>query len=147
MNPSIPEQPKPGFKVPENYFETLDERVLTALRSETGKKPVPPRMRISSATWSIAASLILGGFAILLFRPGTESKINLSYGLQHIDSAELAEYTGSLELDEEEFEAFLPEQVVDSIYNAQIAEASAYDEDLLQDIESEYSILDEDNDI
>jgi|GEM_PF-6742662 len=146
MNPNLSNKPKHGFKVPENYFETLDGRILAALGSEQTAKAAP-RFRFSRAAWPIAASLILGSFAFLLFNPGSESNTGLSYSLQHLDSAELTEYTGNLELDEEEFEAYLPEQLVDSIYNTQIAEATYYEEDLLQDLESEYSILDEDNGI
>lgn len=54
---------KSGFKIPEDYFETLESKILNNLPTETKVKPLFPKKMIG---WTIAASLILVASLTLL---------------------------------------------------------------------------------
>jgi len=133
-----------GFKVPEGYFESFEERVLSRIREE---KPGKGRMWISKSRlwWPVAACLVMAiGIVYFVSRPSQE--VSLAAAMDNVDTIELAAFTDEVDLNEDEFEEIMPVYTVDSLYQAEIA-STDNGGDLspleLQDVEEEFSPLDE----
>lgn len=133
-----------GFKVPEGYFDSFEERVLSRIKKEdTGKRMWISKSRV---LWPVAACLVMAiGIVYVANRPSGEA--SLAVAMDNVDTVELAAYTEEVDLSEEEFEDIIPVYTVDSLYEAEIASADDIGGGLslleLQDVEEEYSPLDE----
>lgn len=136
-----------GFRVPEDYFENLDERVFERLRTEQ-----KPQLKVwkKTQTWLAAASIALlfgiGGYFFFRNSPVPDQQISFD----SIDATELLAYENEAELNEEEFEEFIPAYTVDSLYEAEILSAAStgFSQEELTDLEEEFSALeDEETDI
>lgn len=133
-----------GFKVPDGYFDSFEERVLSGIREE---KPEKRKMQVSKSRvwWPVAACLVMAiGIGYLASRPSAE--VNLAAAMDNVDTAELTAYTNEVDLSEDEFEDIIPVYTVDSLYQAEIASADntgGLSPLELQDVEEEFSPLDE----
>lgn len=132
-----------GFKVPDGYFDSFEERVLARIREEKNEKKMWASK--SRAWWPVAACLVMAiGIGYIANRPSPN--VNLAAAMDNVDTVELAAYTDEVDLSEEEFEEIIPVYTVDSLYQAEIASTDNAG-DLspleLQDVEEEFSPLDE----
>lgn len=134
-----------GFRVPEGYFDSFEERVLSRIKKE--ERP-GKRMWISKSRvlWPVAACLVMAiGIVYVANRPSQE--VSLAAALDNVDTIELAAYTEEVDLSEEEFEEIIPVYVVDSLYKEDIVSKGNTGSELspleLQDVEEEFSPLDE----
>ncbi len=136
-----------GFKVPEHYFEDFDHKVLERLR-EMQEKPKPGLRVWKKQAWLVAASMaLISAIAYIAYQtaPVTNQE-QLSF--DNLDPEELIAYENEIELSEDEFEDIIPAYTIDSLYNAEILPVSyEFNEQDLQDIEEEYSALDEEIEI
>lgn len=130
--------------LPAGYFEQLDDRVINRLKNEP--VPVIPFYRKKSFYLvSVAASLalLLGVFSIF---QGQNHQDETEISFSNIDSAELVAFEESVDLNDEDFEAIIPEATVDSIYNATFVhktDNNTLTEEDIEDVEDEFSPLDE----
>lgn len=95
-----------GMQMPEGYFDGLESRLMERIASEGHKRNLPmtvvkkPARRISRMQWTmaIAATLALVLTAVWFFKPGPEP---------------VAPATASVDLTDEEIEAYMLENVQD----------------------------------
>ncbi len=138
-----------GFKIPDNYFGEMEENVIRRLDLKEKISEQSDRRKLSFYYWPIAASIILGGFAWLTFKPGKGNSESFYQAIQSLDSSELNQYVYTAELEDEEFIYLIPETLVDSLYETEISgsPANIIQEADLEYLEEEYSALDLDTDI
>lgn len=134
-----------GFTIPENYFRDLDGKILSQLDKNIQVKTIPDKRTLSFYYWPIAASLILGGFAFMLFNTKETHTVSFKTELNNTDTATINNYISSVELNDEEFEYYVPSTVIDSLYVAEFTEPvyEGITQEDLEDLEEEYSALEE----
>lgn len=134
-----------GFTIPENYFRDLNGKILSQLDKNEQMNTIPDKRKLSFYYWPIAASIILGGFAFILFDTKETQTVSFKTELNNTDTSIINNYISSVELNDEEFEYYVPNTVIDSLYVVEIAEP-VYDgitQEDLEDLEEEYSALEE----
>jgi hypothetical protein len=136
---------KNGFKTPESYFDHFEDRVFERLKAINTKQAPTLSVWRKKTTWMAAA-----GLALICSIAYIASYTSGSPGIEavtfdQLDAAELAQYENEVELSEDEFEEIIPAYTVDSLYKAEILQASnnGFSKDELKDLEEEYTALDE----
>jgi hypothetical protein len=143
MNDLDPKYRSNPFKVPDKYFEELEDSVLNRLKKEPKTKVFflfSKGFRYSA----IAAALALFLYFNLYKKDTTIKNTNQEITFNNIDSVELENYIANVEISDEDLISILPSNLVDSIYQEEIVEAKndLYDEAIIEDIEEEYNLLD-----
>ncbi len=127
-----------GFKVPDNYFNQLESGITEQLYPKKEKW----RIYIGNAI-SIAASItIVICIGILSYKSTQTQETEITFS--DLDSMDIVNYTSSIDISDEEFEEIIPEQVIDSIYDAEIIHEQASNkipEEELLELEEEYNFL------
>ena len=142
-----PKYKREGWTIPEAYFESLEDKVFKRLKNEK------PKSKTHIIKWrkpvAIAASLaVIVLITILSYRSARTEDTEISFN--DLDSMDIANFENNEELNDEEFEEFVPEAVVDSLYNTRVKAAyvnTYISKEELQDLEEEYSILDDETEI
>ncbi len=131
------------FKVPEQYFETLENRVVEKLYGKTQFKVYINRII------AIAASIVIVvGIGLLSFRSNTND--NKSITFSDLDSSDIAAFENSVEFSDEDIEELVSDYTIDSLYRADVKFEPINNQLSKQDIselEEEFEILDSDIDI
>jgi hypothetical protein len=133
-----------GFKIPENYFENFEDNVMNRLQKDhLNKKPIFFSHKIF---WPIAATILLAGLSIIFLNKESHVSDSKAIDFSSLDSTEINAYLSSLEISDAEFLDFVPETLVDSLYEAEITDYAnvEFDPIQLQDLEDEFSILNDD---
>ncbi len=129
-----------GFKVPENYFEALEERVIKHLPKEDKRRALPKWKH-----WSIAASLfIAAGLGAFYFMSRKDEVIDIATA--SISTSELEEYENNVEVSDDELADIVSLQLIDSLYQTRVISAKSKSREHQKEIESieeEYSPLDD----
>jgi hypothetical protein len=129
-----------AFKVPENYFETFDDKVMARLY----KKDKQVHTILAWKRWGIAASLfIVASATVFLYMNRSQAAVDIASAT--ISDAELERFRNEAEVNEEEFLELLSTQAIDSIYQLEVVSVSntTFSEEETETIEEEYSPLDE----
>lgn len=131
-----------GFKVPENYFEQLDERVLQQLQRthKPGTLFLPLMKKMSVA----AAIFLASGIAVFLYQQNKQNTLSIDNA--NIAETEYQEFQNNIEINDDELTEVLSNQFVDSLYKAEVLSVSKPSDtntDELESVEEEYSPLDE----
>jgi hypothetical protein len=131
-----------GFKVPENYFEQLDERVLQQLprTHKPGTLFLPLMKKMSVA----AAIFLASGIAVFLYQQNKQNTLSIDNA--NIAETEYQEFQNNIEINDDELTEVLSNQFVDSLYKAEVLSVSKPSDtntDELESVEEEYSPLDE----
>lgn len=131
-----------GFKVPDNYFEQLDDRVLQQLpRKHKHGTLVLPIMK----KMSIAAALFLAsGLAVFLYQQNNKAPFSIDNA--SIAETEFQEFQNTLEISDDELTEVLSNQFIDSLYKAEVLSVSSTTEQKItefEEVEEEYSPLDD----
>lgn len=142
-----PKYKREGWTVPEAYFESLEDKVFKRLKNER------PKSKTRIINWrkplAIAASLAaIVLITILSYRSARTEDTEISFN--DLDSMDIVNFENNEELNDEEFEAFVPEAVVDSLYKEKVQSSyvnTYISKEELQDLEEEYSILDDEIEI
>jgi hypothetical protein len=138
-----------GFKVPESYFDHFEDRVFERLKEvKPGQTPVLSVWR-RKTTWLAAAGLaLICSIAYITTRTSGISPTE-TVTFEQLDPVELAQYENEIELSEDEFEEIIPAYTVDSLYQAEILQVNntSFSQDELENLEEEYTALDEQIDI
>ncbi|MCC6818739.1 MAG: hypothetical protein IT245_07605 [Bacteroidia bacterium] len=135
------------FEVPDTYFENLEDKIMSQIRQETNSKP-KSIYRIGRPL-AIAASLaILVVITILSYRSASVETETISFN--DLDSIDIANFESQQEFSDEEFEEYVPSAVIDSLYYNDIESNSTntfISTKELEELEEEYSILDDEIEI
>ncbi|MEM9325533.1 MAG: hypothetical protein AAGA85_07750 [Bacteroidota bacterium] len=135
---------KPPFKVPDGYFEELEQSILaktidaTPVEGPTGSiGPSIPRW-----AWAVAASVIIGVSALLLtMRSGDFNEQDLLAG---ISDEEIIVYLANYDLDEYEIVGDLSTEQFDELFaDDTVLDGLDMEDGDLQDLMLEYEALDE----
>lgn len=137
------------FKAPEGYFESFEDKVLSRLKSESEEKSRRPILRsyirpVIGIAASILVIIVIGLFSV----KSAKDKVDITFN--DLDSAEIANYVSNLELSDEEFEEFIPDYTVDSLYKEEITFEfinSNFSPSELENLEEEFDPLSEDIEI
>ncbi len=139
---------KNGFKVPENYFEEFDDQLIERIKLQQ------PEARPVFSVWKKKAWLAAASVAILscityIAYQGSGAQPNQEISFNNIDADELIAYENEVELSEDEFEEMIPAYTIDSLYQAEILPAAdmEFSNEDIQDLEDEFSALDEETEI
>lgn len=123
-NPKI----KPGFKVPENYFETFSDRLMQQLPEQEQVKVVPLYRKTTVWLSAVAAVFIIALGISLFFKMNTATQpdqaaienylvyqANISsYDLaQHLDQQDIAELEEAVSPSDEAIEDYFLNQNID----------------------------------
>jgi hypothetical protein len=138
-----------GFKTPESYFDHFEDKVLQRLK-ETKANPAPVLSVWRKKTaWMAAAAIALICSIAYVVNYTSDNSGTDTIAFDQVDPVELAQYENEVELSEDEFEEIIPAYTVDSLYQAEILQAStnSFNQDELKDLEEEYTALDEEIDI
>lgn len=131
------------FKVPEQYFETLEERVVEKLYTKTRFKVDINRII------AIAASIIIViGIGVLSYNSNTNDSESITFN--DLDSSDIAAFENSVEFSDEDIEELVSDYTIDSLYRADVKFEPVSNQLNNQDIselEEEFEILDSDIDI
>jgi len=139
-----------GFKIPDNYFEDFDQKVFAGIHQQN-TEPLPQlRFWKKKTIWMAAAGFaLISGLSYIAYQttPATTTQQEISF--DNLDPNELMEYENDIELNEDEFEEIIPAYTIDSIYQDEFIPANAleFSPSDIQDLEEEYSALDESIDI
>ncbi len=141
-----PKYKQEGWTIPEGYFEQLETNVLNRLKEESsaGKAKVVYWGKIVSIAASVAIVVMITIFSIRSAKDENEISFN------DLDSMDIVQFENSVEFDDEEFETYVQDEVIDSLYTEKIQ--SQYIDNFiskedLEDLEEEYSILDDEIEI
>ncbi|HEY1046447.1 MAG TPA: hypothetical protein VGF79_08405 [Bacteroidia bacterium] len=141
-----PKYRKGEWDVPEGYFEGFEDKVLKRLESEKSPKFKVYIQRNLKYFAAVAASL-----AIFIGVYTSQNKHNAedsNFSFNDLDSSELVAFEDNVELSEEEFEEFIPEATIDSLYQSEFKieqeVINGFSKDELEDLEEEFMPLDED---
>ena len=141
-----PKYKKGEWEVPEGYFEGFEDKVLKRLESENGPKFKVYIQKNLKYFAAVAASLAI--FIGVYTSQNTKNSDDINYSFKDLDSAELVAYENNVELSEDEFEEFIPEATIDSLYQSAFStepiEINGFSQDELEDLEEEFLPLDED---
>jgi hypothetical protein len=143
MNDLDPKYRSNPFKVPDNYFEEVEDSVLNRLK----KGPKTKVFFLFSKGFrysAIAAALSLFLYFNLQKKDTQIEKNTPEITFNNIDSIELENYLANVEISDEDLISVLPTNLVDSIYQEEIVEEqnNLYDEAIIEDIEEEFNLLD-----
>ena len=88
------------FKVPENYFETFDSRVMDRLYKKQHKMGLWRNLK----KWGIAASLfIAAGVGVYLYNNQTQAIDVIDIASTNINAVELDKFQNDVEVSDDEF--------------------------------------------
>jgi hypothetical protein len=138
-------------KIPAAYFETLDERILARIQKEKESEAGRTDFKQFSIYRYVPAAAAIAVFTALLalvYNESSPSKTG-TFTQMSADSAELANYLENTSLSDNELAYLLSEEVVDSLYNAEIVLSSneTFSADELQNLEEEFDLDYEETDI
>lgn len=135
--------------VPDMYFETLDDKVM----SRIGSMKETDKSKKLSFSWgkplTIAVSIaLIAVISFLGYRSSETTEESISFS--DLDSTDIANFVSQEEFSDEEFEEFVPEAVIDSLYQEKIIYqyANTYiSEEEFEDLEEEYTVLEDETEI
>lgn len=131
-----------GFKVPDNYFEQFEDKVLQQL---PGNRKIGTLFLPLMKKMSIAAAIFLAsGLAVFLYQQNHKEPITIANAT--IAEAEYQEFQKSIEITDDELTEVLSAQFVDSLYKAEVLSVNKPSNSKTQEVEEveeEYSPLDD----
>jgi hypothetical protein len=112
---------KNPFKVPENYFETLNEEIMSRLPEKEFVAAPPVTMWEKVKPWVYLAAMFIGIYVTVDFLTGDANSSPLtSQQISDNETVSISEtadsYWSTVHITEEEFYQFLEEQVVEDGY-------------------------------
>ncbi|NQW42905.1 MAG: hypothetical protein HQ463_05680 [Bacteroidetes bacterium] len=123
-----------GFRLPENYFEQLNTKVIKNLYSENTHSKLSFWKK--NTKWLVAASIALIAGLGILINSNTTGNSEVSFASLSVE--ECNEYVNNEELTEEEFSEIISNEAVDSIYQMEIVAGSLKtDTETIEDIDNE----------
>lgn len=131
------------FKVPEGYFNTLENRVIDQLYTKKKFKVYVNRVI------AIAASVVIVvGIGILSYQSNIKNTETISFN--NLDSTDIASFQNTVEFSDEDIEELVSDYTIDSLYRADIKLEPIHNElnkQEISELEEEFEILDTDIDI
>jgi len=140
-----PKYKKEFWTMPEGYFDHLEDRVIEQIKpaSIQSKKVVSMH-----SIFAVAASVCIVVLITVLSIRSVSEDNEISFN--DLDSMDIVQFERNVEFDDEEFESFVQEEVIDSLYTERIESkyiSSFISKEELEDLEEEYTILDDEIDI
>lgn len=110
---------KNPFTVPESYFETLSDQVMSRLPDREVSHPIKVSMWTKAKPLVYMAAMFIGTYFIIqvMFKSGDEQNMSVDRGViesQYISSTD--NYWSNVQISEDEFYNYLEDQLVDDGY-------------------------------
>lgn len=136
---------KNGFKVPQNYFEQLDNNIISALYSKD--TVVKLTFWHKNKRWLVAASITT--IAIVGAWYNNVIKIQNTNTFASITAQEYTEFENETDITDEDINDLLSTEAIDSIYKLEIVPVNNYEELEIAapDTLTEYNLFEEEIEI
>lgn len=110
---------KNPFTVPESYFETLSDQVMSRLPDREVSHPIKVSIWTKAKPLVYMAAMFIGTYFIIqvMFKSGDEQNMSVDRGViesQYISSTD--NYWSNVQVSEDEFYNYLEDQLVDDGY-------------------------------